>query len=195
MSPTSQPATKDRILDATADLFRRHGYTGTGLKQIVAKANAPFGSVYHHFPGGKQQLGAEVIERAGRDVLRARRRRHQRRARPRHRRARLLCRRGRRCWPRPTTPTRARSKRSRSRSRAPTRRCGSRPRTSSRAGSTGWPTRIRTEGIDDATARELSIMIITMLEGAFVLARASRTPEALEVAGRACVAAVAAALR
>src|SRR3954454_18515707 len=65
MSPPSQPATKERILDATAELFRRHGYTGTGLKQIVAQANAPFGSVYHHFPGGKQQLGAEVIERAG----------------------------------------------------------------------------------------------------------------------------------
>src|SRR2546423_6215881 len=59
-------ATRDRILDVTADLFRRYGYTGTGLKQIVAEANAPFGSLYHHFPGGKQELGAEVIRRSGR---------------------------------------------------------------------------------------------------------------------------------
>jgi AcrR family transcriptional regulator len=58
--------TKDRILDTTAELFRRHGYTGTGLKQIVAEANAPFGSIYHFFPGGKQHLGEEVIRRSGR---------------------------------------------------------------------------------------------------------------------------------
>jgi AcrR family transcriptional regulator len=58
--------TKDRILEATELLFRRYGYTGTGLKQIVADANAPFGSVYHFFPGGKAQLGEEVIRRAGR---------------------------------------------------------------------------------------------------------------------------------
>ncbi len=58
--------TKDRILDVTAELFRRYGYTGTGLKQVVADANAPFGSLYHHFPGGKQELGAEVIRRSGR---------------------------------------------------------------------------------------------------------------------------------
>ena len=57
--------TKDRILETTAALFRRHGYTGTGMKQIVQAANAPFGSVYHHFPGGKEQLGEEVIRRAG----------------------------------------------------------------------------------------------------------------------------------
>ena len=57
--------TKERILDATAELFRRHGYTGTGLKQVVANANAPFGSLYHFFPGGKEQLGEEVIRRSG----------------------------------------------------------------------------------------------------------------------------------
>ncbi len=59
------PTTKDRILEATAELFRRYGYTGTGLKQIVANANAPFGSVYHFFPGGKAQLGEAVIRRSG----------------------------------------------------------------------------------------------------------------------------------
>jgi AcrR family transcriptional regulator len=57
--------TKDRIMDSSAELFRRQGYTGTGVKQIVASANAPFGSLYHFFPGGKEQLGAEVIRRSG----------------------------------------------------------------------------------------------------------------------------------
>jgi AcrR family transcriptional regulator len=57
--------TRDRILFATAELFRRQGYNGTGLKQVVAEAEAPFGSLYHHFPGGKQELGEEVIHSAG----------------------------------------------------------------------------------------------------------------------------------
>jgi AcrR family transcriptional regulator len=57
--------TKERIRDSTAELFRRHGYNGTGVKQIVAAAKAPFGSLYHHFPGGKEALGAEVIRWSG----------------------------------------------------------------------------------------------------------------------------------
>ena len=57
--------TKDRILDTTAELFRRQGYTGTGVKQIAAEARAPFGSLYHFFPGGKEQLGEEVIRWSG----------------------------------------------------------------------------------------------------------------------------------
>ena len=57
--------TKDRIIDSSAELFRRQGYTGTGVKQIVAAANAPFGSIYHFFPGGKEQLAAETIRSSG----------------------------------------------------------------------------------------------------------------------------------
>lgn len=52
-------------MDSSAELFRRQGYTGTGVKQIVAASNAPFGSLYHFFPGGKEQLGAEVIRSSG----------------------------------------------------------------------------------------------------------------------------------
>lgn len=64
MTPGAVP-TRDRILYATAELFRRQGYAGTGLKQVVAEAGAPFGSLYHHFPGGKQQLGEEVVRAGG----------------------------------------------------------------------------------------------------------------------------------
>jgi AcrR family transcriptional regulator len=53
-------------MDSSAELFRRQGYAGTGLKQILAAANAPFGSLYHFFPGGKEQLGAEAIRTSGR---------------------------------------------------------------------------------------------------------------------------------
>jgi AcrR family transcriptional regulator len=58
-------STKDRIIDSSAELFRRQGYTGTGVKQIAAVASAPFGSLYHFFPGGKEQLGEEVIRSSG----------------------------------------------------------------------------------------------------------------------------------
>ncbi len=52
-------------MTAGAELFRRQGYTGTGVKQIVTEASTPFGSMYHHFPGGKEQLGAEAIRSSG----------------------------------------------------------------------------------------------------------------------------------
>src|ERR1700757_5158769 len=57
--------TRQRIIDASAVLMRRQGYEATGMKEIVTTASAPFGSVYHFFPGGKEQLGAETIRWSG----------------------------------------------------------------------------------------------------------------------------------
>ena len=62
--------TRDRILDATIRLLRRQGYTATGIKQIVAEGDAPLGSVYHYFPGGKEQIGAEALARSGERIRR-----------------------------------------------------------------------------------------------------------------------------
>ncbi|GAA3577448.1 TetR/AcrR family transcriptional regulator [Amycolatopsis ultiminotia] len=61
--------TKDRILAAGSELFRHGGYSGTGVKQIVEKAGAPFGSLYHFFPGGKEQLGEQVLRTSGMEYL------------------------------------------------------------------------------------------------------------------------------
>ena len=57
--------TRRRIRDAATVLFRRNGYSGTGLKRIATESNAPFGSIYHFFPGGKQQLAEEAIRVSG----------------------------------------------------------------------------------------------------------------------------------
>jgi AcrR family transcriptional regulator len=57
--------TRERILTAGAELFRRQGYEATGVKQIVEAAQAPFGSMYHFFPGGKEQLAAEAVRTSG----------------------------------------------------------------------------------------------------------------------------------
>lgn len=58
-------SSKERILQAGSTLFRRQGYYGTGVKRIVAEANAPFASLYHFFPGGKAELGEQVIRASG----------------------------------------------------------------------------------------------------------------------------------
>jgi TetR/AcrR family transcriptional regulator, lmrAB and yxaGH operons repressor len=57
--------TKDRIVEAGAELFSRRGYAGTGLKAILAASDAPFGSLYHFFPGGKEELGAAALRANG----------------------------------------------------------------------------------------------------------------------------------
>lgn len=62
-------ATKDRIVEATAELIKRQGLHGTGLKQIAAASGAALGSVYHFFPGGKEDLAADALRVAGRSYL------------------------------------------------------------------------------------------------------------------------------
>jgi AcrR family transcriptional regulator len=57
--------TRDRLVDAGAELLGRQGYSATGVKQIVEEARAPVASLYHFFPGGKEQLGAAAIKRSG----------------------------------------------------------------------------------------------------------------------------------
>lgn len=49
-------------------MFRRQGYAATGLNEILAASGAPKGSLYHYFPDGKAQIGAEVVRVAGRVV-------------------------------------------------------------------------------------------------------------------------------
>jgi AcrR family transcriptional regulator len=57
--------TRQRLVDASASLLQRQGLTGTGIKQILAEAHAPFSSLYHHFPGGKEELATEAIRASG----------------------------------------------------------------------------------------------------------------------------------
>jgi len=57
--------TRDRLVQVSAALLQRQGLTGTGVKQILAEAHAPFSSLYHHFPGGKDELARAAIGDAG----------------------------------------------------------------------------------------------------------------------------------
>jgi AcrR family transcriptional regulator len=192
-APMQTGATKQRILDATAALFMRYGYTGTGLKQIVADANAPFGSLYHHFPGGKQELGVEVIHRSGAmygelvmSVFDA---------------AADIVTGVRDCFAGAAEVLRATDYADAcpietvalevASSNEPLREATARVFESWTQSATA---RFRAAGIDDQTARELGVFFIMQLEGAFVLCRAARSTEALEIAGKTAVAVVEAAL-
>lgn len=56
------------LIDTAALLFRRQGYAATGVNQILELADVKAGSLYHHFPEGKQQLAAAVVQRVGTDI-------------------------------------------------------------------------------------------------------------------------------
>jgi AcrR family transcriptional regulator len=70
METSGTPGTRARILGAGGALFRRRGYAATGLKAILAASGAPYGSLYHFFPGGKEELGVAVLREGG-DFYRA----------------------------------------------------------------------------------------------------------------------------
>jgi AcrR family transcriptional regulator len=185
--------TKERILDSSGELFRRQGYMGTGVKQILAEAGAPFGSLYHFFPGGKSELGAETIRRSG--FLYG-----------------LLL--GEYASPEVDLPTGIRAffagaaetlrdtdyadacpiatvaLEVSSTDEELRRACAE----VFEAWIAGGTERFVGAGIDRDTARTLVIQMLAGLEGAFVLSRALRSTEPVEQAGEAAVAAIEAAL-
>ncbi|MER8412269.1 MULTISPECIES: TetR/AcrR family transcriptional regulator [unclassified Mesorhizobium] len=60
--------TRTRILETTGLLLRQRGYHGTSLNDILSASGAPRGSLYFHFPGGKDQLVIEVTRASVADV-------------------------------------------------------------------------------------------------------------------------------
>ena len=64
-----QEPARDRIVRSAAALVRERGVHGVGLRQIVAHADGPRGSLQRYFPGGKTQLITEALKLAGAEVL------------------------------------------------------------------------------------------------------------------------------
>ena len=59
---------KGKTLAAAARLFRQQGYHGTALHDILSTGGSPRGSLYFHFPGGKEQIGEAALTLAGEAV-------------------------------------------------------------------------------------------------------------------------------
>ncbi|MCS3494726.1 TetR/AcrR family transcriptional repressor of lmrAB and yxaGH operons [Arthrobacter sp. JUb119] len=56
--------TKARLAESMLELIQTSGYSGTGLNAVIEHAAAPKGSVYFHFPDGKEGLGVAAVELA-----------------------------------------------------------------------------------------------------------------------------------
>jgi TetR/AcrR family transcriptional regulator, lmrAB and yxaGH operons repressor len=52
--------TREHMIETTAALVHRRGFHGTSLNEILAESGAPRGSLYYHFPGGKEELVLEA---------------------------------------------------------------------------------------------------------------------------------------
>lgn len=61
-------STRDRILKAAKHLFQRRGYHAVGTAEILAEAEAPKGSMYHHFPDGKEQIAINAVQTMSNDI-------------------------------------------------------------------------------------------------------------------------------
>jgi len=192
-STPARPSTRERIVDASAELFARQGYTGTGVKQIVTAASAPFGSLYHFFPGGKEQLGEEVIRWSGEmylqlfatiaaqapDAVSAVRDFFAGAAETlRETGYADAC-------PIATVALEVAS------TNEPLRRATADVFDTWITGATEF---LVAAGIDRPRAREVALSILSLLEGAFVFSRAMRTTEPMEIAGASAATAVEQAL-
>src|ERR1700729_1778798 len=51
-----------------ARLLRDQGYAATGRAQLLAESGVSNGSLYHHFPGGMEQLAETALEASGQAV-------------------------------------------------------------------------------------------------------------------------------
>ena len=57
--------TREKFVETTSRLMEIQGYHATGLNQIIKESGAPKGSLYYHFPGGKEELASEAVHQAG----------------------------------------------------------------------------------------------------------------------------------
>jgi TetR/AcrR family transcriptional repressor of lmrAB and yxaGH operons len=53
------------MVDTAVRLFQRQGYRATSWRALVDESGTPWGSIQHHFPGGKEALGVATVSRAG----------------------------------------------------------------------------------------------------------------------------------
>jgi TetR/AcrR family transcriptional repressor of lmrAB and yxaGH operons len=58
-----------RMIEAAVELFRKQGYHATAFSDVVRESGAPRGSIYFHFPGGKEELAEAAIAAGGDEIV------------------------------------------------------------------------------------------------------------------------------
>jgi len=67
--PGPQPAPRERMVLAAVALLSERGLSGTSFSEVIERSGAPRGSIYHHFPKGKDSLTAEAVALVGQHLL------------------------------------------------------------------------------------------------------------------------------
>ena len=65
----AEPGARDRMIDGAAVLLAKRGLQGASFSEVLEATGAPRGSIYHHFPGGKDELVAAAIARVSERTL------------------------------------------------------------------------------------------------------------------------------
>jgi len=68
---SGEPDSREKTILAAAKLLRRRGYHGTALSDILATAGSPRGSLYFHFPKGKEEIAVAALSLAAEAVRQA----------------------------------------------------------------------------------------------------------------------------
>jgi AcrR family transcriptional regulator len=62
---------RERMIEGAVRLLAQHGLQATSFNEVLELTGAPRGSIYHHFPGGKDELISAAVDRAGAHALKA----------------------------------------------------------------------------------------------------------------------------
>src|ERR1700741_5643251 len=64
-TPTKRCETRKKMLVSRAEVMRQRGAAGVTIDEVLARSGAPRGSVYYHFPEGRNQILTEALQYAG----------------------------------------------------------------------------------------------------------------------------------
>lgn len=62
---TKRVSTRDKMLVSAVRVMRERGAAGVTIDSVLARSGAPRGSVYHHFPDGRNQILIEALRYGG----------------------------------------------------------------------------------------------------------------------------------
>src|ERR1700756_5923726 len=64
-APTKRCDTRKKMLVSAAEVMRQRGAAGVTIDEVLARSGAPRGSVYYHFPEGRNQILTEALRYSG----------------------------------------------------------------------------------------------------------------------------------